>query len=104
MTTSLPKWLSTSLASFFALGLARALYHQVSEPDYQAIIDDIECLAAEWHPFHRTYVYMEERNGAWIAELRLIMQNRLLFGVRHASEELVLRGLASKVRDRIAFG
>ena len=85
MTISLSKWLSTSLAGFFALGLARALYHEVREPDYQAMIGDIECLAAEWYPFHRTYVYMDERNGAWIAELRLVMHNRLLVGVRHGS-------------------
>lgn len=46
---------------------------------------------------------MDERNGAWIAELQLVMHNRLLVGVKDGSEELVLRGLAGEVRDRIAF-
>lgn len=64
MSEQLPTWLANTLVGVFAYGLARELFKNVHEPDYQSMIDKAEALAFKTYPTHRTYIYiMQQRDG-----------------------------------------
>lgn len=103
MSEQLPIWLANTLVGVFAYGLARELFKNVREPDYQGMINEVEALAFELYPTHRTYIYItQQRDGVRIAELRKVAHNRVLIRVREDSEETVLKGLVREIRREIA--